>query len=231
MTRALARGALVALLLALVVVPAADARQWAWLGVRIRDLTEQEMEEIAAKHGLREGFGVVIAEVMPDTPAMRAGLRSGDVVVAFGARPVTETRLLQRLVAAAPVGEPSRLTVLRADGRHPVEVRLAAMPRPVVGERVAAELGFLLREIEPPGEGRPARPADALPPTVGAVLRGSAAARAGLEVGDVLLSVDERAVLTRDAAREALAEASAGEPLRLTVRRGADRLSLTLSAP
>ena len=93
------------------------------------------------------------------------------------------------------------------------------------------ENGLELREIEPPGEGRPARPADALPPTVGAVLRGSAAARAGLEVGDVLLSVDERAVLTRDAAREALAEASAGEPLRLTVRRGADRLSLTLSAP
>ena len=52
MTRALARGALVALLLALVVVPAADARQWAWLGVRIRDLTEQEMEEIAARHGI-----------------------------------------------------------------------------------------------------------------------------------------------------------------------------------
>src|SRR5439155_13074299 len=35
-----------------------EARPWSWLGVRIRDLAEQEMEELAAKHGIREGFGV-----------------------------------------------------------------------------------------------------------------------------------------------------------------------------
>jgi len=46
----------------------------------------------------------------------------------------------------------------------------------------------------------------------------------------VLLQVDERAVLTRDAAREALAEAGLERPVRLTVRRGQDRLSLTLQA-
>ena len=227
---ALAGRGLVVLLVALVIAPAAGAGPWAWLGVRIRDLTEQEMDAIAARHGIREGFGVVIAEVMPDTPAARAGLRTGDVVVAFGVRPVTETRLLQRLIAAAPIGEASRLTILRDDGRHPVDVRLAAMPRAVVGERVAAELGFAMRDLEPPGEGRPGRPAETLPPTVGAVLRNGAAEQAGLEVGDVLLQVGERAVLTRDAAREALAEVGPDRPVRLTVRRGQDRLSITLQA-
>ncbi|MBI2494061.1 MAG: PDZ domain-containing protein, partial [Candidatus Rokubacteria bacterium] len=78
------------------VAAVADARPWAWLGVRIRDLSEQEMEEIAAKHGIREGFGVVIVEVLEGTPAASAGLRNGDLVVAFEDRPVTETRLLQR---------------------------------------------------------------------------------------------------------------------------------------
>jgi len=207
---------------------AAGERQWSWLGVRIRDLAEQEMEQIAAKHGLREGFGVVIVEVIEGAPAATAGLRAGDIVVAFGDRPVTETRLLQRLIAAAPVGAESRLTVLRDEGRRRVAVRLAAMPREVVGERVAAEYGFIVRESDRPGEVRREGPST---PAITAVLPGSPAEKAGLEPGDVILQVDERPVVSREAARDALADASPDRPLRLTVRRGAAHLSVTLKSP
>ena len=48
------------------------AASWGWLGVRISDLSEQEMEEISQKHGLREGFGVLIVEV----PVLEDGLRT-----------------------------------------------------------------------------------------------------------------------------------------------------------
>lgn len=214
--------ALVALL-----VGTGEARPWAWLGVRIRDLTEQEMEEIAGRHGIREGFGVVIVDVLDGSPASRAGLRSGDIVVAFEERPVTETRMLQRLIAAAPLQAPTRLTVLRREGRRQVEVRLAAMPRDVMADRVAAEFGFTLRDGlalgEPPGgAGPPGTPA------VAVVLRGGPADRAGLEAGDVLLEVGGQPVISREAAREALADAPLDRPLRLTVRRGEQRLSLTV---
>ncbi|PYM35978.1 MAG: hypothetical protein DME15_05205 [Candidatus Rokuibacteriota bacterium] len=207
---------------------AAGERQWSWLGVRIRDLAEQEMEQIAAKHGLREGFGVVIVEVIEGAPAATAGLRAGDIVVAFGDRPVTETRLLQRLIAAAPVGAESRLTVLRDEGRRRVAVRLAAMPREVVGERVAVEYGFIVRESDRPGE---VRREGASTPAITAVLPGSPAEKAGLEPGDVILQVDERPVVSREAARDGLADASPDRPLRLTVRRGAAHLSVTLKSP
>ena len=207
---------------------ATGERQWSWLGVRIRDLAEQEMEQIAAKHGLREGFGVMIVEVIEGAPAATAGLRAGDIVVAFGDRPVTETRLLQRLIAAAPVGAESRLTVLRDEGRRRVAVRLAAMPREVVGERVAAEYGFIVRESDRPGEVRREGPST---PAITAVVPGSPAEKAGLEPGDVILQVDERPVVSREAARDALADASPDRPLRLTVRRGATHLSVTLNSP
>ena len=235
--RTVVRASVAVVVLASVVVYAADARPWSWLGVRIRDLSEQEMEEIASRHGIREGFGVVIVEVMADTPAARAGMKSGDIVVAFGERPVVETRLLQRLIASAPVDRESSLTVLRPEGRRALKVRLTSMPPAVAGERVAAELGFALQEPRQAAEVGQPRPltepggarSGTTAPTVGVVARGSAAERAGLVVGDVIVEVGDRAVVTADAAREALSDREPDRPLPLTVRRGDRQLSLTLS--
>jgi serine protease Do len=216
---------LAAAVLLLVLVATAstiDAAQWAWLGVRIRDLTEQEMDEISSRHGLREGFGVFIVEVMEGTPAQTAGLKTGDLVVALEERPVTETRMLQRLIAASSPGTAVRLTVLRTDGRRRLDVRLAAMPRPVVGERIGAEFGFIVRDPEP---------GTSTVPTVSAVVPKSPADRGGLEAGDVIVQINDLTVVTRDALREALADAGLEAPLRLTVRRAGNRLALVLKAP
>ena len=43
-----------------------DARPYSWLGVRIRDLSESEMEDLARRHGIREGFGAYITDVIED---------------------------------------------------------------------------------------------------------------------------------------------------------------------
>jgi serine protease Do len=223
--RVLLLGTLLVVLLAAAV---AESRTWSWLGVRIRDLSEQEMDEVAGRHGIREGFGVVVVEVIEDTPAARAGVRSGDIVVAFEGRPVTDTRLLQRLIARTPVDGDVRLTVLRREGRRALPVRLIAMPRPVAGERIAAEFGFVLRETEPVGSGGNPVPSIA---AVTFVVRGSAAEKAGLEVGDIILQVNDHTVESRDAAREALSEVGLERPLQLTVRRGAAHVRLTLAVP
>jgi serine protease Do len=223
------RGAAVVALVLLLAAGVAEARAWSWLGVRIRDLSEQEMDELATKHGIREGFGVVIVDVMEGTPAARAGLKSGDIVVSFDDRPVTETRELQRMIARGPVERDARLTVLRAEGRRALSVRLVQMPRAVAGERVAAEYGFILREpdgAQPELGGR--RPAGSAAPVVSLVVKDSAAARAGLEVGDVILQVQETSVVTRDAAREALADLAPEQTLRLTVRREDRRVPLEI---
>ena len=215
-----------ALALALVLTASpADARGWSWLGVRIRDLSEQETEEVAKQHGIREGYGVVIVEVMEGTPAKRAGMKAGDIVVAVDGRPVTDTRVLQRLIASGPVEREARLTVLRAEGRRALGVRLVAMPPTIAGERVAAEFGFILRDPEPQPEIGGSRPGGSAP-TVTLVIRGSAAERAGLETGDVILQINDTAVVSRDAAREALAELAIEQPFKLTVRRGEHHLAL-----
>jgi len=215
------------LLLALLAPSVEGATRWGWLGVRIRDLSEQEMEDISKRFGLREGFGAVIVEVIKETPASEAGLRNGDLVVAFRDRPVVDTRSLQRAIASTAVGETVRLTVLRREeGRRPVQVKVGAMPDAVAAERVAAEYGFLVRDPEGQPELGGARPSVA--PAVAAVLPRSRAERAGLQVGDVLTEVNGRPVVTLDAVREALLAAGPDGPLPLVVRRGEEQVLVTV---
>ncbi len=225
----MSRLAAVALLLAALLPVAADAApRWGWLGVRIRDLSEQEMEEISRRHGLREGFGAVVVEVLKDTPAEAAGLKAGDIVVAVNNRPVVDTRTLQRYISTAGVGETVPITVLRRDqGRRPVSVRVGVMPDAVVADRVAAEYGFFVSEAEGQPELGAARPPTALPSVAG-VLPKSRAELAGLKVGDVLVEVNDRPVGTVAALREALVAVPPDGPLSLVVRRDRERLTVSL---
>ena len=226
----MSRRALLLLLLgtALALPAVAQAATWGWLGVRIRDLSEQEMEEISTRHGIREGYGALIVEVLKDTPAARAGFVNGDLVVAFRDRPVVDTRALQRLVAATPAGQEVVVTVLRREeGRRMLHVSVEVMPQAIVAERVAAEFGFVVRD--PQEEREPLQPAGA--PAVAVVLRDSQADRAGLKPGDVIFEVNGRPVLSRQAVSDALVEAALDRPLRLTVRRQGEPLALTVSPP
>ena len=221
------------LLVVLLVLGAAGpvwAASWGWLGVRIRDLSEQEMEEISQKHGLREGFGVLIVEVLKETPAAKSGLANGDLVVAVRERPVVDTRTLQRLVAATPVGEELPLTVLRrGEGRRRVSVSVGVMPESAAADRVAIEFGFLVRDPEGQTEGAAAvSRLSSGPPSVAAVIAKGPAETAGLQIGDVLVEINGRPVLTLDAARQALLTTSLDKPLPLLVRRDAESLSFLL---
>jgi S1-C subfamily serine protease len=185
------------------------------------------MEEISKRFGLREGFGAVIVEVIKETPAAGAGLRAGDVVVAIRERTVVDSRSLQRAVAATRVGETVKLTVLRREeGRRPMQIQIGAMPDAVAAERVAAEYGFLVRDPDAQPELGGARPPAV--PSVAAVLPRSRAERAGLQVGDVLTEVNGRPVVTLEAVREALLAAGPDGPLPLVVRRGQERVVVTL---
>src|SRR5438093_13045678 len=145
------------------------ASAWGWLGIRIRDLSEQEMDEISKKYGLREGFGVYVVEVMKETPAEGSGLQPGDLIVAFRDRPVVDTRTLQRLIAHTTSGDTVGLTILRREeGRRRLSVRVGALPDAVGADRVAAEFGFPLRDPEGQVEESTSRLTS--PPTVAAIL-------------------------------------------------------------
>ena len=216
----------VLLVLALMVLSSgvAAGEQWGWLGVRIRDLTEQEMEEIAKKVGVREGYGVLIAQVMKETPAASSGLREGDLVVAIDGRPIVETRALQRLVGATPAGRELGLVVLRERDRQEVRVRVGRMPAEAVADRVAFEFGFFVRDAT---EERTDVP-EARVPVVAGVAERSSAAQGGLRAGDRILTVNDAAVQTLEEFRARVQELYLRDTVRLRVEREGEPLVLTL---
>ena len=203
----------------------AAGEQWGWLGVRIRDLTEQEMEEITKKVGVREGYGVLIAQVMKETPAASSGLREGDLVVAIDGRPIVETRALQRLVGATPAGRELGLVVLRERDRQEVRVRVGRMPAEVVADRVAFEFGFYVRDVT---EERTAGVPEPRVPVVAGVAERSSAAQGGLRAGDRIVTVNDAAVETVEEFRARVQELYLRDTVRLRVEREGSLLALTL---
>jgi serine protease Do len=222
------RGLIAALLLVTLAAPALAAERYGWLGVRIRDLSENEAEDLSVKLGVREGYGVVIAEILKDTPAETAGLRAGDLIVAIDGRPVVETRVLQRLVGATPAGQELTLVVLREGRRRELRLRVGAMPGEAVAERVAAEFGFLVRDASP-DEGATSVAANR-PAVVAAVLERSAAERGGLKAGDRVLAINGTATASVEAVRQRLQEVELRRELRLSVERRGEPLDLTIQA-
>jgi len=226
--RAIGRGgATVALLVLACAVSALGAERWGWFGIRIRDLSETEMEDLAVKLGVGEGYGVLVSEVLKDAPAAESGLRQGDLIVEIDGRPIVETRALQRVVGGTTPGRELRVVLLREGGRRTLRVRVGQMPPDAVAERVTAEFGFLVRDTTG-GTGA----ADAHPgaPVVAAVGERTPADRAGLRVGDRILAVTGIEVDSVEAFRRRMADVVLRAELRLRVQRQGEPLSLVLPA-
>jgi serine protease Do len=227
----LARRAVVGSALALLFLPLLPAgglsagERWGWLGVRIRDLTEQESEDLTKRLGIREGYGVLIAQVMKETPAEAAGLREGDLVVAVDGRPIVETRALQRVVGAMQAGQDIALVVLREQARRELKVRVGNMPPEVVADRLALEFGFYVRDVS---EGQSGAPSESKPPVVAGVAERSSAARGGLLAGDRILAVNGTEVETIEGFRQRTQALLLRDPIRLRVERKGEHVVLTL---
>jgi len=96
----------------------------AWLGVAIAPVTP----ELAKRLGRPVRDGALVAEVVPNGPAARAGVRPGDLVVAFQGKPIRRADELPRLTAKAPVGSDVELTLWRDGKEQAVTVRLGELP-------------------------------------------------------------------------------------------------------
>lgn len=98
--------------------------QFAWLGTHAEPLSTDD----ARRAGLESPLGARVVEVHPDSPADRAGIRAGDIIVAVDGREVGDPAGLRYLVATRDPGSESRVSVVRAGRRMELIARLAIPP-------------------------------------------------------------------------------------------------------
>jgi serine protease Do len=109
-----------------------------YLGVQIKDI---DSSELAAKLGLKDTHGVVVTQIFDSTPASKAGLKDGDVIVSLNDQVVKDGRNLQTVVAGLPLGKPVDLTVVRDGERQKLQVVIEEQPERFGRTRVPVPSG------------------------------------------------------------------------------------------
>lgn len=86
------------------------------------------LRSVARTYHLEQETGVLVAHVAPNSPAVAAGVREGDLVIALDTHPVRTVTDLHQLLTAETIDRPARLTLLRHTERHVLTIRPAEMP-------------------------------------------------------------------------------------------------------
>ena len=186
------------------------------LGVRIQPMTK----ELAQSFQLKEPNGALIATVEPGSPADKAGLKAGDVVLAFNGQEIDDPNKLPRLVAATKPGQSATLRIWRAGKAEEVKFTAAEMvsesrmPKPAQArETKPNRLGLVVSEL-PPAQRR------ALGIEYGLVVENAEGSRTPLRPGDIIVGVGRESFKSLEDFNRLIGEQKQGDTVALLVRRG-----------
>jgi serine protease Do len=194
------------------------------IGVRI----DQVSKEVAESIGLGRPRGALVRGVEPDSPAARAGVEAGDIILKFDGKEIERSVDLPRMVGSTKPGNRSSMTVFRRGGQRELNVVVAELEAeapqaradvpavPAPSSSVAGEsLGLKLSELT-----------DAqkkefnLQGGVRVVSAEGPAARAGLREGDVILAVANKETRTLKEMETVMAALDKARPVNILFRRG-----------
>ncbi|MBL8446105.1 MAG: DegQ family serine endoprotease [Zoogloeaceae bacterium] len=191
------------------------------LGISIQGLDK----ELAQSFGLEEAGGALVASVEPGSPADKAGIKAGDVILAVNGSKVEESTDLPRIIGDMRPGSTARLQVWRDRKNRDMPVVLGAQQAEEAANKEAprgdpqttGKLGIAGRSLT-------AQEARQLGVAGGLLVEeaGGPAAKAGVRTGDVILAINNQPVTGVDQFRSLLAQA--GNRFAILVQRGESRL-------
>ena len=199
----------------------------AWLGATGQPVTA----EIAQAAGLDHPRGVLVKEVVAESPAAQAGIRPGDVIVAIGGHDVDDPEDLRFRVATLAVGAPARLTFWRAGQQQEASTTLVSPPETPARDTQTLEgkhplAGVTVSNLNPALAEELSLDNNARGVVISDIRDGSYALRIGLQKGDLIVSINSKPVPTVAALRQAVSGASSSWVL--SIKRGGQTMSVTV---
>ncbi|MBI3621025.1 MAG: DegQ family serine endoprotease [Nitrospirae bacterium] len=204
-----------------------------WLGVSIQEVSS----DLAKQFGLKDARGALVSDVLKDTPADRAGLKRGDVIVKYNGHDVTNAGQLRNLVAETPVGQQAPLVVIREKREKELTVKIEEQPKEVAGSgggpgaspENEALAGLEVQQLTPTLADQLNLPHAITGVVIVNVEGGSVAEEAGVRAGDVIVEINRQPVKNLDDYRRIGRQLHAGESVLLLLNRGGQMLFVTVS--
>jgi serine protease Do len=194
-----------------------------YLGISMNDVTPEK----ASFFNLKEASGAIVAQVSPDSPAARAGIKVGDVIDQLNGHKVIDGSALQVAVSEDQPGQTIELGILRDGQPKTLTVKVGEYQKP--GAEVAAndasgasqqntgKLGLAVDDLSQDARQQLSVPADVHGAAVANVRPGSPAEDAGLQPGDVVVEVNRKPVTSAEQFANAVHASPAGKDLLLLV--------------
>jgi serine protease Do len=196
-----------------------------WLGVSIQEVSP----ELATQFGLSETKGVLVSDVLDDSPAKKAGLERGDVILEFDGKAADTPTQLRNLVAQTPIGKKVSVKFVREKKPKTVDLTIVEQPKSVAqagsdeGGGSAAPSGLLSALDVHELNGELAARYNLSPSERGLVVvkvkAGSVAEEAGIKEGDLLLEVNRQSVGNVKAYERAASRIGKDQPVLLLIKR------------
>jgi serine protease Do len=207
--------------------------QHAWLGVQIQPVTAK----IAESLGLQSTQGALVADVMQDSPAAKAGIRSGDVILNFADKPINTAEELSQRVAAMHSQENTTVEIWRNGHKQTLTTRLSGQPERTMarsggnnginemsGNDAAAQgkLGLTLAPLNERARQYLGLSDDAQGVVIVDVRGNSPAEREGLRAGDLITMVGQNTVVAPSDVVNAVKQANSDnhDSVMLLIKRG-----------
>lgn len=201
--------------------------QRGWIGIAIQPLNR----DYARFFGNPQLEGVLISDIISDSPAEKAGLLPGDIVVEYNGEKISaekeeDLNKFQVLVSQSEVGKPARLKIKRDGIDTSITVRISEQPK-VKADEFETELGFTVKEITDVIY-RQYMLEDKKGVLVSFVEVGGVASTALLEAGDVIKKVEELEIKNLDDFKKSLDQVKDRKQILLTVKRGKNKRFILL---
>jgi len=190
-----------------------------WLGVMIQQVTP----ELAENFGLERPIGALVGQVVPESPAAKAGLKAGDVIIEYNGREVSQMSMLPAMVANTPVGEMAKLILIRDGKKQNITVEIGRLEdeEPVIAGTetgTSKKLGITVQELTPKlAESLGIEETQGL--IITDIISGSAAAEAGILRGDIILEINREKVENVGQYKKAVQAAQEKKSILLLIKR------------